>query len=139
MNKNKKISTEDQKTWKDFTKNPTDIFDKDKNQNKILFNNKRFKYDLHGYSLADANEKVKELILWCIEKKYKEILLITGKGIHSQNHNDVFVSENFSKLKYSVPNYINSKKELLKHILSISDAEDKNGGAGAIIIKLRKL
>ncbi len=139
MNKNKKISIEDQKTWKDFTKNPTDIFDKDKNQNKILFNNKRFKYDLHGYSLADANEKVKELILWCIEKKYKEILLITGKGIHSQNHNDVFVSENFSKLKYSVPNYINSKKELLKHILSISDAEDKNGGAGAIIIKLRKL
>tara|TARA_B100001559_G_C16239774_1_gene501789 strand:- start:49 stop:468 length:420 start_codon:yes stop_codon:yes gene_type:complete len=139
VNKNKKISIEDQKTWKDFTKNPTDIFDKDKNQNKILFNNKRFKYDLHGYSLADANEKVKELILWCIEKKYKEILLITGKGIHSQNHNDVFVSENFSKLKYSVPNYINSKKELLKHILSISDAEDKNGGAGAIIIKLRKL
>ena len=139
MNKDKKISQEDLKVWKDYTKDPSDVFDKDKNQEGASLKNQRFKFDLHGYNLIDANEKVRELILWCFKKSFKEILLITGKGIHSQTHNDVFVSKDLSKLKYSVPDYINSDENLAKCVLSISDAEEKDGGAGAIIIKLRKL
>ena len=63
----------------------------------------------------------------------------TGKGIHSNTEKDVYVSKDLSKLRYSVPEYINSNLGLSKHIISISEADKKNGGDGAIIIKLKKL
>ena len=84
-------------------------------------------------------KSLKKIILSCIEKDYKEILLITGKGIHSNTEQDVYASKDLSKLRYSVPEYINSNLNLSKHIVSISDADKKNGGDGAIIIKLKKL
>ena len=104
----------------------------------MVYNN-RYKYDLHGFTLLEANEKVKEIILSCVEKNYKEILLITGKGIHSNTEQDVYASKDLSKLRYSVPEYINSNLSLSKHIVSISEADKKNGADGAIIIKLKKL
>ena len=79
------------------------------------------------------------IILSCVEKNYKEILLITGKGIHSNTEQDVYASKDLSKLRYSVPEYINSNLSLSKHIVSISEADKKNGADGAIIIKLKKL
>jgi len=92
---------------------------------------------LHGYSLSNANEKIEELILDCINKKFKELLIITGKGIHSNTSKNVYVSSKFSKLKYSVPDFINSKPSLSKYVSSISTANLKDGGDGAIIIKLK--
>jgi DNA-nicking Smr family endonuclease len=89
--------------------------------------------------LFEANEKVKEIILLCVKKNYKEILLITGKGIHSNVEQDVYASRDLSKLKYSVPEYIKSNLDLSKHIVSISNADKTDGGDGAIIIKLKKL
>ena len=136
MIKKKEISQKDLDTWQEYIKNPDDIFDKDsdnKNQRKKY----RFTYDLHGYSLQEANKKTKEIILFCLEKKYKEILLITGKGMHTENEKEVFVSKKFSKLKYSVPNFIKTDLDLSKHISSLSNAERKDGGEGAIIIKLK--
>ena len=59
----KNISQEDKKTWQNYLKNPKDLIDKDKNSIDNNIKNKRFKFDLHGYSLNDANFKVKELIL----------------------------------------------------------------------------
>jgi hypothetical protein len=44
------------------------------------------------------------------KKKYKEILLITGKGLHSNTDNDAFVSKDLSKLKYSVPEFIKTNQ-----------------------------
>ena len=79
------------------------------------------------------------IILFCLEKKYKEILLITGKGMHTENEKEVFVSKEFSKLKYSVPNFIKTDLDLSKHISSISNAKRKDGGEGAIIIKLKSI
>ena len=138
MTKKKDLSKEDKKTWDDFIKNPSKIYDKDK---KILknYSNKRFEFDLHGFTLNNANRKVKELIIACVDKNYKEILLITGKGIHSTNDKDVYASSNFSKLKFSVPEFVKSNEELSKHILSINEAEIKDGGEGAILIKLKNL
>ena len=75
----------------------------------------------------------------CIENKYKELLLITGKGIHSTNDKDIYVSKDFGKLKYSVPEFIKSDPELNKLIISINEADIKDGGEGAIIIKLKNL
>ena len=89
--------------------------------------------------MSDANTKVKELIISCIENNYKEILLITGKGIHSTNEKDIYVSKDLGKLKFSVPEYIKSDEELSKYILSIEEANVKDGGEGAILIKLRNL
>ena len=40
----------------------------------------RFIFDLHGLTLDKANSKVKDIILFCVENNYKEILLITGAG-----------------------------------------------------------
>ena len=138
MIKKKYLSKEDKKVWEDFIKNPSDIFDKDKSHLKKN-KNQRFKFDLHGFTLDEANKKVKEIIINCFEKKYKEILLITGKGMHSSNERDTYVSKDLGKLKFSVPNFIQTDEELSKLTLSISDADLKDGGEGAIIIKLRNL
>ena len=139
MIKKKNISQEDINTWKNYIKNPTDITNKDKIQERNQLNTYRFKYDLHGLSLVEANEKVKEIILSCVEKNYKEILLITGKGNHSNTDKDIYVSKNLSKLRYSVPDYIKSDLELSPFIISIAEASRMDGGDGAIIIKLKTL
>ena len=138
MIKKKNISQEDINTWKNYIKNPTDIADKD-NIQKDSQSKYRFKYDLHGFTLLEANEKIKEIILSCVEKNYKEILLITGKGNHSNTDKDIYVSKNLSKLRYSVPDYIKSDLELSSFIISIADASRMDGGDGAIIIKLKTL
>ena len=138
MIKKKSLSKEDQKVWEDYTRNPSDIIDKDKNYSRTV-NKERFKFDLHGYTLDDANRKVREIILSCKENNYKEILLITGKGLHSKNEKDIYVSKNLGTLRYSVPEFIKSEKDLSNFIISISEAEIKDGGAGALLIKLKNL
>ena len=57
------------------------------------------------------------------KKNYKEILLITGKGIHSDTDQNVYVSQQLSKLRYSVPEYINSNPNLLNFVSTISMAK----------------
>ena len=99
----------------------------------------RLKFDLHGFTLDEANIKVKEILEYCIKKNFKELLLITGKGIHSSTDADAYISKDLGKLKYSVPEFIKTNSELNKLIISISDAERKDGGEGAIIIKLKNL
>ena len=79
MIKKKGLPEEDKKTWDDYTKNPTDIYDKEKKNvaNNYSSEKYRFKFDLHGYTLDEANQKVKEIMITCVKKHYKEILLIT--------------------------------------------------------------
>ena len=139
MIKKKDLDQDNTKAWEEYIKNPSDIYDKDKNFSKENNRKGRFKYDLHGYTLDDANRKVKEIILSCKENNYKEILLITGKGLHSKNEKDIYVSKNLGTLRYSVPEFIKSEKELSNFIISINEAEIKDGGAGALLIKLKNL
>ena len=139
MIKKKNFSEVDKKIWENYIKNPLDIYDKEKEDIKNYNRKERFKFDLHGFSLDDANKKVKELISSGFESNYKEILLITGKGIHSSNDKDVYKSKNLGRLKYSVPEFIRSDPELSKIILSIKIADIKDGGDGAILIRLKKL
>ena len=74
-----------------------------------------------------------------LSNKYKEILLITGKGLHSTNDRDIYVSKNLGTLRYSVPEFIKSNKELNNIIISIKEADIKDGGEGALLIKLKNL
>ena len=137
MKKKEEISLSDKLAWEEYTKNPKDIFDKELENKKIPKIIKRIKFDLHGYTLLEANEKVNEIINKCQKDGTKEILLITGKGLHSNTDNDAYVSKKLSKLKHSVPEYIRTNKELSDKILSIEPASLIDGGEGAIVIKLK--
>ena len=137
MKKKDTLSQKDKEDWKNFLENTTHIPDKDQ-VNQFKSKDQIYKYDLHGLTLSEANKKVREIILSCSEKNYKEILLITGKGLHSKD-DDVFKSLELSKLKYSVPEYINSEPEISKLILSVVNPSQKDGGDGALLIKLKKL
>ena len=137
MTKKKEPNQEDKKNWEDYIKNPTDIYDKD-NDFSSKHRKERYKFDLHGFTLDEANSKAKEIIKYCIKNKFRELLLITGKGIHSTSDKDAYISKNLGKLKYSVPEFIKAS-ELKKFIISINDAEKKDGGEGAIIIRLKNL
>ena len=139
MSKKKDLSEKDIKTWETYIENPSDVYDKDKNNFKNRERKERFRFDLHGHTLNDANQKVREIIFACVKNKYKEILFITGKGLHSTSDRNTYVSKDFSKLKYSVPDFIKSDNDLNKFVISISDAGIKDGGEGAILIKLRNL
>ena len=78
-------------------------------------------------------------MLLCLEQNYSEVLFITGKGIHSNSDKDIYVSKDLGKLRFSVPEFIKSDQELNKFIVSIKEAELKDGGQGAILIKLKNL
>ena len=138
MKNKKNLSKKDLNDWKEYLKNPKDLIDKDIQNNPTNRNKRRFTFDLHGYNLIEANKKVDEIVNFCSQKKYSEILLITGKGIHSKSDN-VYESKDYSKLRYSVPEYLKTNEEIKKFIFQIGTAEDNNGGSGAILIKLKKL
>ena len=139
MIKKKDLSKEDKEAWDNFTRQPSDIYDKDLQITDDNPRRNRLSYDLHGFTLEDANRKVKDLILSGSRNKFKEILLITGKGLHSNTEEDTYVSKNLSKLRFSVPEFINSCDDLSKFVVSISEASLKDGGSGAILIKLKNL
>ncbi len=50
----------------------------------------------------------------------------------------MFKSEDLSKLRYSIPDYIKSTIELSDLVHTVSSADKKDGGEGALIIKLKK-
>jgi len=133
----KKISDKDKKDWQDFLSKNENLPIKDeelisKKTSGILT------FDLHGYSLEDANNKVEDIILKSYEKGIKKLVLITGKGIHSQNIKDPYVSKDFGILKNSVPEYIKNNNRLMNKINDIVDADIKDGGSGAFYIYLKK-
>ena len=137
MKKKNFLSKKDREDWKNFLKDKSHIPDKDQ-VNQFKNKDQVYKYDLHGLTLSEANKKVKEIIISCSEKNYREILLITGKGLHSRD-DDVYKSSKLSKLRYSVPEYINSEPEISKLIISVVSPSRKEGGDGALLIKLKKL
>ena len=138
MIKKKETNQEDKKIWDEYIRNPSDIYDKDQSISNNTQIKRRYKFDLHGFTLDEANSKAKEVIKYCIKNKFRELLLITGKGIHSTSDKNAYISKDLGKLKYSVPEFIKSS-ELNKFIISINDAEKKDGGEGAIIIRLKNL
>ena len=45
-----------------------------------------------------------------------KIIVVTGKGLHSKNEKDPYVSKDLSILKYSVPEFIAKNNDLMKMI-----------------------
>ena len=78
-----------------------------------------------------------------INKNFKEgtnkLVIVTGKGLHSKNEADPFVSKDLSILKYSVPNFVKNNDDLMKLIIDFKEADIKDGGSGAFYINLKKI
>ena len=134
---NKKISDKDKKDWQNFLSNNESLPVKDDQfiRDEIP---ELLKFDLHGYSLDEANSKVKDIILKSYEAGIKKLVLITGKGLHSQNDKDPYVSKDLGILKNSVPEFIRNEDQLMNKINDIVDADIKDGGSGAFYIYLKK-
>ena len=134
---NSKFSDKDKRDWENFLSSNEPLQDKDKNLKKNLKKETR-SFDLHGFSLNDANKKISELINNSYDNGISKLIIVTGKGIHSENEKDPYVSKDLSILKFSVPDYIENNSELMKKIIEIKDAEIEDGGSGAFYIFLRK-
>ena len=131
------ISDKDRKDWNKFINSKEKILDKDfKNQEEKLFRTKSI--DLHGYTLDDANRAIEELINKAYSENISKLIVVTGKGLHSDNEKDPYVSKELGILKYSVPEFIMNNKNLMKFINKISDANKEDGGSGAFYIYLKK-
>ncbi|MDB4828437.1 Smr/MutS family protein [Candidatus Pelagibacter sp.] len=132
-----KISDKDKKDWERFITSEEKVIDKDSKSN--LKTTQKNKYiDLHGYSLEDANKKIENLIIESYLEKIKKIIVVTGKGLHSHNEKNPYVSKELSILKYSIPEFIKSNKALVKLINKIEEASIEDGGSGAFYIYLKK-
>ena len=134
---NNNISEKDKKDWENFLLKKERLPDKDnKLTKKITFKTRSI--DLHGYTLEDANKSIESFIIKSYQNKINKLIVVTGKGIHSQNEKDPYVSKDLSILKYSVPEFISNNKNLMKIIYEMKDAKIEDGGGGAFYILLKK-
>ena len=93
---------------------------------------------MHGFTLEQANKIIERFINDCYQNKVSKIIVVTGKGLHSNVEKDPYVSKDLSILKFSVPEYIRNNIELMKKITEMKDAEIEDGGSGAFYIFLKK-
>ena len=134
---NDKISDKDKRDWQSFISNKDKIPDKDFRP-KVNNSLKVKSIDLHGYTLEEANIAIEKFISKSFEEKVSKLIVVTGKGIHSDVEKDPYVSKDLSILKYSVPEFIHNNQNLMKLINDIQDASIEDGGSGAFYIYLRK-
>jgi len=131
------ISEKDKKDWENFLSENERLPNKDaKIDKKLTF--KIRSIDLHGYTLEEANKSIEDFIIKSYQEKINKLIVVTGKGIHSQNKKDPYVSKDLSILKYSVPEFISNNNNLMKIIYEMKDAKIEDGGAGAFYIFLKK-
>ena len=134
---NDNISDKDKKDWQNFISSKDKIVDKDfkpKQKNYLKVRS----IDLHGYTLEQANNSIEQFILKAFEEGISKLIVVTGKGIHSDVEKDPYVSKDLSILKYSVPEFINNNQNLMRVINDIQDATIEDGGSGAFYILLKK-
>ena len=134
---NDKISDKDKKDWQNFLTSNEKLPNKDfvKSKKKLL----KTKYiDLHGFTLDQANKTVENFINNSFDNGITKIVVVTGKGLHSDVEKDPYVSKDLSILKCSVPEHIENNSELMKKVIQIKDAKIEDGGAGAFYIFLKK-
>ena len=132
------ISKKDKEDWNKFLSSSKKLKDKDKILDKSNLEKKSI-IDLHGFTLTDANKEIEKFINQSYQKGVSKLIIVTGKGLHSKNKNDPYVSSDLSILKYSVPHFIKNKENLMKKIIEIKDANINDGGSGAFYIYLKKI
>ena len=134
---NNNISNKDKKDWEKFINSNKKLPNKDLNYKREI-NKKIRSIDLHGYSLDEANKTIEIFITKAFSENINKLIVVTGKGLHSQNEKDPYVSKNLSILKYSIPEFISNNANLMSMINEMSDAKIEDGGGGAFYIFLKK-
>ncbi len=131
------ISDKDKKDWNKFINSTEKLPNKDfiHQKNKNL---KERSIDLHGYSLDEANKKIEDFINKAFSENINKLVVVTGKGLHSENEKDPYVSKDLSILKYSVPEFIKNNSNLMSMIIEVKEAKVEDGGSGAFYIFLKK-
>ena len=82
--------------------------------------------------------EIEEFIQESFAEKINKIIVVTGKGLHSQSDKDPYVSKDLSILKYSIPEFISKNKNLMNIIYEMQDAKIEDGGSGAFYVFLKK-
>ena len=134
---NDNISDKDKKDWHKFINSTEKLPNKDFKYQK----NKNLKVrsiDLHGYTLDEANKTIENFINKAFSENINKLIIVTGKGLHSENEKDPYVSKDLGILKYSVPEFINNNASLMNMINQITDAKIEDGGSGAFYIFLKR-
>ena len=106
---NSKISNKDKKDWEKFLSKTEQLPDKD-NFEKDIKVKKVKSLDLHGYSLDDANFIIENFIKKSYEEKIFKLIIVTGKGIHSNNEKNPYVSKELGILKHSIPEFVKNER-----------------------------
>ena len=134
---NDNISNKDKKDWDKFINSNEKLPDKD--FKKIEKKNKKTRsIDLHGFTLDEANKTIENFINKAFSENINKLIIVTGKGLHSENEKDPYVSKELGILKYSVPEFISNNENLMSMINEITDAKIEDGGTGAFYIYLKK-
>ena len=134
---NDKISEKDKQDWENFLSKKEKLQNKDINLKKI-YRQKVRSIDLHGYTLDQANQKISDFISQSYIAGINKLIVVTGKGLHSENEKNPYVSKDLSILKHSVPEFIKNDKNLINKIYEFSEAKIEDGGSGAFYIFLKK-
>tara|TARA_B100001057_G_scaffold166423_1_gene167095 strand:- start:434 stop:856 length:423 start_codon:yes stop_codon:yes gene_type:complete len=134
---NDKISNKNKKDWENFINSKDKLPNKDLNF-QIKKTTKTSLIDLHGYTLDGANKAMEDFINKAYLENVNKLIVVTGKGLHSKNEKDPYVSKDLGILKYSVPEFISNNSSLMNMISEISDAKLEDGGEGAFYIFLKK-
>ena len=82
--------------------------------------------DLHGLSQEQAQKEVKAFIGSAVQKNFRCVLIITGKG-----------RDGHGILREKVPEWLKDAP-LCYHLNAISYAQPKDGGKGALYIRLKR-
>jgi DNA-nicking Smr family endonuclease len=132
-----KLSDKDKKDWENFLSNKEVLKDKDSLElkEKVI---KTQSFDLHGFTLDEANKEIDHLIRQSYKNGTSKLIIVTGKGLHSEHEQDPYVSKDLGILRYSVPEYIKNNNELMSMIYEIKTADIEDGGSGAFYIFLKK-
>ena len=135
---NDNISNKNKKDWENFVNSKERLPNKDLKP-KSKQTTKIRSIDLHGYTLDEANRAIENFINNSFLEHVNKLIVVTGKGLHSENEKDPYVSKDLGILKYSVPEFISNNKRLMNIINEITDAEIHDGGSGAFYIYLKKM
>jgi len=81
------ISNKDKKDWIEFVNSNEKLPNKDLNFKEKKIHKIR-SIDLHGYTLDEANKTVENFIKKAFLENINKLIVVTGKGLHSENEKD---------------------------------------------------
>ncbi|WP_240006564.1 Smr/MutS family protein [Pseudaquidulcibacter saccharophilus] len=97
--------------------------------------------DLHGMTQLVAQERLRGFILMALSQNYRNILVITGKGVEIAHHKhepfDMFAPSQRGVLRQKLRDWLNTP-DLRPFISGVSEANQKHGGSGAFYVRLKQ-